>query len=374
MDIYRQPWSLVPNHVRAEGGREIDRFRGVPDPKDVPDGAEAWIGSVTRANGVTKENPNLGCSEVILPDHSKHYLFDVIREHPAEVLGTRHLERFGTELGVLVKYLDAKKKFLLQCHPTREKARELWNSDYGKTECWHVISVRDDVEEPPFIWLGFKKDITPEKFAQAYRSGNLEAVENLCHRFPVHAGETYFIPGGMPHALGVGCFVVEIQEPTDLTAVPISQQALIDFRKKANPKGVFTRIDDVLYDSRTLGSFDYTGRAPEEILRMTKSQNRVIRSGEWGEERLIIGPEQTAFFACTEITVRGKAVLPVTGEIRIGIVTDGSGSLRAGNSEFSCRRGSEIFFPIGADRVTAEGNMTLVLCHPGGAAVEPKKA
>lgn len=79
--MYNQPWELVPNQVRAEGGREIGRFRGVEDPTDTPNGAEAWIGSVTRANGSTPENPNLGCSEVYLPDGSRRYLFEVINEN-----------------------------------------------------------------------------------------------------------------------------------------------------------------------------------------------------------------------------------------------------------------------------------------------------
>lgn len=67
MEIYNRPWPLVPNKVRADGGRELDRFRGVEHPADTPNGAEAWVGSLTRANGATPENPNLGYAEVILP-------------------------------------------------------------------------------------------------------------------------------------------------------------------------------------------------------------------------------------------------------------------------------------------------------------------
>ena len=32
MEIYNRPWPLVPNKVRADGGRELDRFRGVEYP------------------------------------------------------------------------------------------------------------------------------------------------------------------------------------------------------------------------------------------------------------------------------------------------------------------------------------------------------
>lgn len=53
MEIYNRTWPLVPNKVRADGGRELDRFRGVEHPADTPNGAEAWVGSLTRANGAT---------------------------------------------------------------------------------------------------------------------------------------------------------------------------------------------------------------------------------------------------------------------------------------------------------------------------------
>ncbi len=367
--MYQQPWLLVPNKVRAEGGREIDRFRGIANPADTPNGAEAWIGSVTKANGVTAENPCLGCAEVILPDGSRHYLFRVIEENPEAVLGRRHVERFGNGLGILVKYLDAKRKFLLQCHPTRPVAKAIWNSDYGKTECWHVISTREEVPDAS-IYLGFKPGITREVFEKAYRRCTLEhmeEVEALCHRIPVKAGETYFIYGGMPHALGVGCFVIEIQEPSDLTSVPIPQEDLLAFRKKANPKGEFKPIDNAVYERRTLESFDYTGHELQEVLSLCRTVNPIIRQGAWGEERLIVGKTQTEYFSCSELCVHGRAKLLDTGSICIGIVTEGSGELLTNHSSLPVKRGSEVFFPQQAQQVIAEGDLKIVLCHPAGA-------
>ena len=369
--IFQQPWRLVQNKVRAEGGREIDRFRGVLCPMDTQNGAEAWIGSVTKANGTTPENPCLGCAEVILPDGNKRYLFEVIHENPEQILGERHVQRFGTSLGILVKYLDAKKKFLLQCHPTRAVAKAIWDSDYGKTECWYVLSTREEVADAS-IYLGFKPGITREGFEAAYRRSSLEhmeEVENLCHRIPVKAGETYFIHGGMPHALGVGCFVIEIQEPSDLTSVPIPQQDLLSFRQQANPQGVFKPIDNELYERRTLESFDYTGRELEEVLHMCKTVNPVIRKSFWGEERLIVGKTQTEYFSCTELNAHGECELLDTGAISIGIVTEGEGELWTEHGSLQVARGSEIFIPYHANHVIAKGNLKIVLSHPGGAEI-----
>jgi mannose-6-phosphate isomerase len=144
MEMYNQPWKLVPNRVRGKGGREIDKLRGVYPPLDDDNGSEAWIGSVTHALGAPPDNPHLGCAEVILPDGKRMYLFEAIARAPAEILGKKHFERHGTNLGVLIKYLDAQEPYLLQAHPTRPFAKKMWNSDFGKEESWYVIGTRDD--------------------------------------------------------------------------------------------------------------------------------------------------------------------------------------------------------------------------------------
>lgn len=188
--MYHQPWRLVQNQIRAEGGREMKRFRGEANPQDTQNGAEAWIGSVTSANGATKEYPFLGQSQVCLPDGSLPYLSQAIACAPERVLGARHLSVFGRELGILLKMLDAKAPFLLQCHPSRQVAKTLWNSQYGKEECWHVLSIRQDMPERPYILLGFQPGITRQAFEKAYHDGNTPALEAMCHRIEVEPGET----------------------------------------------------------------------------------------------------------------------------------------------------------------------------------------
>ena len=43
------------------------------------------------------------------------------------------------------------------------------------------------------------------------------AVETLLRRVPVKAGETYYIPAGMLHAIGAGIMLYEIQQSSDVT-------------------------------------------------------------------------------------------------------------------------------------------------------------
>ncbi len=371
--LYHRPWVLVQGMVRAEGGRETERFRGIANPTDRPNGAEAWIGSVISANGATKDNPYVGRSEVYLPDGGKEYLFQVIADAPDEILGRRHIENFGQDLGILLKLLDAKAPFLLQCHPTRRNAELLWGSKYGKTECWHVLSVRDDNPEPPYILLGFKPGITAEHFKQSYHEGKIDELEALCHKIAVKPGETYFVPAGMPHALGSGCFVVELQEPSDSTAVPIPQSELIAFRQRANPAGVFIPIDDAVYDERTLKSFDYTGYTRNELLAITLSANPVIRQGEWGCVKELIGRKQTDYFSLTKIEANGDAPIEACGDIALGLVTEGEGMLTCDTDvRIPVRKGSEIFFPYDIPNSRICGNVSIMLCRPTLAYTNPR--
>ncbi len=362
--MLHQPWILIQNEIRAEGGRELERFRGLPNPRDTQNGAEAWIGSVTSANGATPDHPFLGQSEVCLPDGSHRYLSQVIAENPSEILGPKHMAVFGRDLGILLKMLDAKAPFLLQCHPSREVAKRLWNSNYGKEECWHVLSVRGDMAEKPYILLGFRPGVTRKAFEQAYHAQDMAAMEQMCHKICVNPGETWFVPAGMPHALGAGCFVIEVQEPSDLTAVPLPQQALLAFRRRANPKGVFYPMDEVLYERRTLESFDYTGYTLEEIRDRCLSLNPVVDREDWGEERELIGKRQTPYFTCTEMRVNGRAPLKNDGMIRIGLVTAGQGVLSTPRGQIPVKRGTEIFFPYDVPDAVVQGRITLVLSSP----------
>lgn len=365
MTIYEQPWMLIPNKVRASGGRELDRFRGVEPPMDTPNGAEAWVGSMTRANGATKENPNLGCAEVLLPDGSKHYLMDVVSQAPEQVLGKKHIACYGNNLGMLIKMIDAKNPFLLQCHPTRENAKKYWNSQYGKEECWYILGTREDVEEPAHILLGFKEGISRKEFEDAYHSEDSKRLEGLCHKITVKQGECYLIPGGVPHALGAGCFVAEIQEPSDLTAVPFPQEYLLEYRRKANPLGVFVPEDNTLYETRMLNSFHYEGMNKQSLLQRLKSKEPVLRKTDGGKEVEIFGDKDTASFSCTIVKVTGSIPRIHTEDVQIGIVLSGKGCIRCGEIVIPIKQGSEIFFPYNVKNAVFEGDFSIILCNPG---------
>ena len=356
--MYHQPWELVQNHIRGKGGREIDKFRGVSPAIDYDAGSEAWIGSTTHVGNPPADKPYYGCSEVILPDGTKKFLFEAIEEAPEEILGAKHIAQNGHGMGVLIKYLDAQVQYGLQCHPTRPWAKKMWNSDYGKEESWFVIGTRDDTKDPAYLLLGFKEGVTREVWEKYYYANDLKALENLCHKIIVKPGEAYFVGGGCPHALGEGCLVIEVQEPADITLGARPWSALNEEYRKT--------VDEDLYNERLLGSYVYDGCSEEENLRRWRIPRKVLREGDWGQECIVIGPEQTKFFSFTELTVKGETEFRKTGFPQVGIVTEGSGKLLWDGGEMEISKAKELFFPVDIPNFRVSGDVKIVLCNPEG--------
>lgn len=357
MNFYKYPWKLIPNKiVRYPGGREIDRFRGVAPAMD--DGRpEAWVGSDTRTvNALEKGDPNDGCARCTLPDTTECYLFEAVEKNPEQALGSRHIAQNGVRLGVLIKLLDAQRQLALQTHPTRAYAKEMFQSDYGKEESWYIIGLREDVEEPPYVYLGFKEGVTRAVFEKGYDAGDVKAMEACCHKVPVALGDAFFIKAGLPHAIGPGCFVVEVQEPSDIT---------VGWSKLAGG----TPEEQAFHKERLLGCYIYDGADYTENLRRYRIPPKTIREGDWGSEALIIGEAQTSFFSFTRLEAKKPVSLLKTGFLQVAVVLQGMGVLRCGDRELPVRKGDELFIPFAAEEITvlpsAGEPFVLMLCNPG---------
>lgn len=357
MNLFHQPWELLPNHVRGRGGREISRFRGIEPARDTGDGSECWVGSVTTVQAPPASDPYKGASRVKLPDGRTMYLFEMIKTAPEEILGSAHIARNGTGLGVLVKFLDAQVQYRLQCHPSRPWAQKMWGSNFGKEESWYIIGTRQDTTEPAYILLGFQEGITRERWESYYREDNTAALEGLCHKIRVKPGDAFFVGSGCPHAVGAGCLLVEVQEPSDLTlgARPFYAETIRD-----------GDVTESFFDERLLGAYAYEGRSNEENLRKWASSQRVFRSGEWGTERILIGPEFTKYFSFTKLTVHGKADIRRTGYPQIAIVEAGQGVLSWEGGTMDIRQAKELFFPADIPGLQVCGDVEMLLANPEG--------
>ena len=132
---------------------------------------------------------------------------------------TELIDRYGERLTgkgfahpfpLLLKLLDAKDTLSVQVHPNDEYAAKA-EGKLGKTEAWHILFAAPGAE----LVYGVKAGTDKGALLKASQAG--AAVENLLRRVKVHAGETYYIPAGMVHAIGAGIVLYEIQQSSDVT-------------------------------------------------------------------------------------------------------------------------------------------------------------
>ncbi len=330
------------------GGKMIEAFHGrAGTDSNFP---EEWLMSIVSAVNPGRENIVEGLSET----REGVTLKSIIEENPKDTLGEKFYQKYGNTTGVLVKLLDAGERLTVQVHPTREKARELFDSEFGKTECWHIIDTRDVPGEKPCIYLGFKEGITREIWKDCFEGQDIERMLGCLNRIEVKKGETYLIHGGVPHAIGKGCFLVEIQEPTDLTIRTelVTPSGLRISEKQCHQGLGFEKMFDC---------FDYDGvtekRARERwCLTPTEAETKGCRIEE------LVGYGDTEMFRLQRITLPKNASLVLEDtDIFSGLyVLSGKGCVQA----LSVEKGDQLFLPSSQEEIqiigSSDAEMTLL--------------
>jgi len=133
-------------------------------------------------------------------------MWDYIETNGPQVIS---VDSKGDKFPLLIKLIDANDKLSVQVHPDDEYAEKVEN-DFGKTEMWYIV----EADEGSGIVYGLDDGITKEDFRHFVESGETEKALKFQ---PVKAGEVYFIPSGMIHAIGSGLLIAEVQQNSDLT-------------------------------------------------------------------------------------------------------------------------------------------------------------
>lgn len=318
------------------GGSLIEKLHGNDGASDT-NFPEDWIMSTVRARNAGREDVVEGLSMIFGSDVS---LAELIETYPEEMLGGRHLERFGRSLGVLVKIIDSAERLTVQVHPTRAQAKALFDSEYGKTECWHILGGREIDGEPPCIYFGFKEGVTRESWQRVFDEQDIPEMLGCLHKFEVKPGDTFLIKGGVPHAIGAGCFLVEVQEPTDYTIRT----------ERTTPRGL--PVSDFMCHQglgfeRMFDCFDYSGASAESIREEYCIKPR-------GEE--IIGYTDTEMFALEKLEVDGERAIESGGVFSGIYVLEGEGRL----GDDVLMPGSQYFIPATSEPFTVTGRLKLI--------------
>jgi mannose-6-phosphate isomerase len=354
---------LPPNRVwrTYPGGRTLDSLAGAPAPADTHL-AEDWIASTTQAVNRGREQIAEGISQVCVGlDPTLRDLAHLLASDPEYFLGAAHVKKFGASPYLLVKFLDSGTRLHFQVHPTREFAQKFLHSPSGKTEAYHVLSVRDaapGAEATGYIYVGFQRPPSRKELRQMIEAQDITAIEACFDKIAVQPGDTFIIPGGTPHALGAGVFMVEIQEPSDLVVRFEFERAGYVLPESARfmERGLEFCLDVFNVAPLTTAELDTRVRCRPRLIRN-------LGAGSWTDE--LIGPTQTDRFRVTKTHLVAPAVKDET-TCAIAIVTAGRVTVEAGGETHRLNPYDKVFLPAGIGRVSfiPESRAEILECHP----------
>jgi len=276
---------------------------------------EEWLASVTVAdNQEQQQAPDEGLSKV---KNSNLLFADLLKDNLELALGNSP----QGSIGILSKFLDSATRLPIQCHPDKDFAKKYYSSEYGKTESWLILATRKINGEEPYILLGFKPNIDKEKFCQAVQSQNISVMVDFLHKFPVKPGETYFIPGGIPHAIGPGLLLLEVQEPTDFVVQPEQYIGNVEL----TPQQMFGGLDF----ATAMACFDYKPQTAAAILKTLKLSPRPKQVYSEALLETLIDSKQTDCFNIDKLTIIDKLNFACDRAWHLGVVISGTGTLKA---------------------------------------------
>ena len=241
----------------------------------------------------------------------------------------------GGTFPLLIKLIDATDRLSVQVHPDDDYAARV-EHDRGKTEMWYIVEADEGAE----IIYGLRDGISADQFRAAVREGRLAETMHHC---PVHAGETYFIPSGMLHAIGAGILIAEIQQNCDLT------YRVYDYDRR-QPDGSLRAL--------------HIDKALDVTMPFTQTQVDAIRYEAGAADATTLA--HCRYFCTRKLEVSADEVLRVdAASFAFVLCIGGEGMLKVGDVSYPVRRADGYYLPAGLGEVTLSGNMTVLVASVG---------
>ncbi|GAB3476101.1 class I mannose-6-phosphate isomerase [Amycolatopsis cihanbeyliensis] len=328
------PANQPPQFYR--GGEAIAALRGADgDPRAF--GPEDWVASTTSLFG----QGTAGLSR--LPDG--RWLRDAVRADPEGWLGAEHAAAFAGSTALLVKLLDAGQRLPVHFHPSDAFARRHFDSHFGKAEAWIVIGTAG---EDPRVHAGFRQAHGVAEIEEWVRTQDSPTMLDALNSVPVRPGDTVYIPAGLPHAIGSGVFVVELQQPTDFSLTLEWRDFLAGPDKGHLGLGFATALE-------ALDTSAWDARRLDTLIRRTGAEQETTVN--------LLAGRASRYFRAEQLRPRGALALDPS--FAVLVVLEGSGVLRTergGKQELA--RGDTLVVPHGAGETEVEGELTVIRCRP----------
>jgi mannose-6-phosphate isomerase len=304
-----------------KGGYRIGKLRNGPGGPMRP---EEWIGSTTTrfgdsANGLSK-----------LPNGK--LLRDEITADPISWLGKNHIDKFGISTEVLVKLLDPDQRLPVHYHPDQKFAKDKLQLNHGKTEAWIVLEAPAGAR----VGVGFKEVMKKKQVAELVSNHDSTGLLNSLEFKNVKAGDAIFVPAGVPHAIEAGIFVLELQEPTDLSILLEWDGFAVDGDKDGHLNlGFDTALDALRLQPLT-----------------SEQKNQIVTSFDESEKvsQTIFNSIADSFFRADFLAEDSKKIEPGFG---IFLVLSGEGHLHFSEAQpLSVSKGDAIVIPYSAGELS----------------------
>jgi len=338
------PIVLEPNQPAHfyRGGAGIARFRDIPQPSE--NSPEDWLASTTSIFS----RPGVGLTR--LP--SGETLRDAIAADPAGYLGPDHVARYGTDPALLTKMLDTGQRLVVHFHPDRDFAARHLGSRHGKTEAWIILETRDEGGDPSagHVYLGFSRDADPRVVRRWVDDQDTAATLDSLNKVAVAPGDTILVPAGVPHAIGAGITLVELQEPTDFSILLEWAGFAIDGSREGHLGLGF---------DLALTALDYSGWDAGRLSSLRSL--RPSADERPGVTRLLpLGADP--FFRAERVDV--SAPVTFSPGYAVVVVVSGHGAITYPAGTLAVRRGTSLLVPFGVGVTTFDGEFQALRCRP----------
>jgi mannose-6-phosphate isomerase len=321
------------------GGPAIDELRGTRPEAGGEFLPEDWIGSTTTAFGSAID----GLTRL----EDGRTLRDAVQADAEGFLGQRHADTYGANPALLVKLLHAGERLPVHSHPDRAFASRHLGCPWGKTEAWVIIGTSGP---EPVVHLGFREAMQLGRLAELVEEQRVKALLASLNAVPVAPGDTVLVPAGMPHAIGEGVLLVELQEPTDFSVLLEWDGFAVDGRRQGHLELGF---------DLALRCVDRSGWGPAELERLRDGRGPV----RLGAERLLPA-EADPFFRAERL--RPDPTAPLEAAFSILVVTHGSGRLESRGGSLDLGRGDTVLVPFAAGPGELRGRLEAVRALPPG--------
>ncbi len=180
------------------GGEKIAKYKNIST--NIHNIGESWEISGLEGNE----------SIVTNGEYAGESINSLVSKFKEDLVGKAVYNKTGDQFPLLIKFIDAHSDLSIQVHPNDEMAKSKHKGAKGKTEMWYVM----DSDKDAHIFAGFKENLNKDSYVKRVED---KSISSAIQRYNVKNGDVFFLPAGTVHTICAGCFIVEIQQSSDIT-------------------------------------------------------------------------------------------------------------------------------------------------------------